>query len=466
MKKYVTDVAIIGAGTGGTGAAYYLNRAGVKTLLIEADSGFGEALKGVNGFFAVESVYQRQNHNTLTKQDVFEFLMDHAHWTNNAQQVSDFVNRSSQVFDLLSSFGMKTETTIAYNIGSPFSWHYMDHDYPMFDGIGIAYLAEGGQLLDNTNVTSIVKEGGRIVGLTARSEPDGEEIQITADAVVVATGEIGEVMMTRSTVDKQDVPAMAVAAGAVWTQGMAYTSCHVGGPPVPGKVCPAPGYFRQPHMLVVNSDAERFTNEFVIHAIDEGANAILTQKDATAFLIVSDEINEILMREGWTSYKYKMPGDGDPSDSLEADMRAAEATGEGIYFVADSVEELCEKTGLDAGRFAKTLADYNAICASGRDTQFFKDPRYLVPFSGKRFYAAKVVAKSIPTPGVLKVNHKTELLDAGGNPIPGLYAVGGISSTLNGYFYTHVCAGSRATFGVTSGMVASEHIPEYLKTLK
>ena len=465
MRHYVTDVAIIGAGTGGTGAAYYLNRAGVKTLLIEADDGFGEALKGVNGFFAVESRFQRENHNALTKKEIFEYLMEHAHWTNDARQVSDFVNRSSKVYDLLYSLGMRTETTVAYNIGAPFSWHYMDHDCPMFDAIGKAYLEEGGQLLSNANVCSILKENDRIVGLTAVSEPDGEEIQVDAKAVIIATGECGEVMMTFSRVEKKFVPDMAVEAGAVWAPGMTSTSCHVGGPPVPGKTGPAPGYFRQPHMLAVNSDGDRFTNEFIIHAMDEAANAMLAQKGGVAYLIVSDEINEVLLQDGWTSFKYKMPGDNDPGSSLEADMRSAEVTDPGIYFVAESVEELCEKTGLDPAAFRRTLDEYNAMCRSGRDTLFFKDSRYLIPFTSEKFYVAKVVAKSTPGPGVLKVNHKTECLDAQGNAIPGLYAVGGISSTLNGFFYTHVCAGSRATFGVTSGMVASEYIPEYLKTL-
>lgn len=465
MKKYTTDVAIIGAGTGGAGAAFYLNRAGVKTILIEADEGFGAALKGVNGFFAVESRYQRENHITHTKKEIFDLLMEHSHWTGNARQVSDFINRSVDVYNLLESFGMKTETAISYNLGSPFAWHYLDHDYAMFDAIGEAYLKEGGTLLDNTNVSAIIKENGRITGLVAVNEKTGEELEIKAGAVIISTGERGEVMMTFSTVKKKDVVVMAEEIGAARIPGIASVSCHVGGPPEPGKITPDDGYFRQPHMLAVNCYGERFTNETIIHTIDEGANAVLTQKDGLAYYIISDEINELLMKEGWTSYKYKMPGSRDPGPELEAEMLAAEASGNGVYMVANSISELCEKTGVDESTFRRTLEEYNAMCVSGRDTLFFKDPNYLVPFTGEKFYITKAQARYAPSDGILKVNYKTEVLDRNDDPIPGLYAVGGVSCTLNGFFYTHLCAGSRATFGVTSGMVASEWIPEYLKTL-
>ena len=42
--------------------------------------------------------------------------------------------------------------------------------------------------------------------------------------------------------------------------------------------------------------------------------------------------------------------------------------------------------------------------------------------------------------------------------------VGGIISNLNGRIYTHICAGSRSTFGLVSGQICGEQIPEYIKS--
>lgn len=64
---------------------------------------------------------------------------------------------------------------------------------------------------------------------------------------------------------------------------------------------------------------------------------------------------------------------------------------------------------------------------------------------------------------MIKTNANMEALDGRGNPIPGLYAVGGVCSPINGQIYTHRCAGSRATFALLGGRIVSEHLPEYLQ---
>ena len=71
MIHITTDVAVVGSGTGGVSAAYHCAIAGLNTTLFEAGKGFGPALTGVNGVFAVGTAYQKSKHINESKKDIF-----------------------------------------------------------------------------------------------------------------------------------------------------------------------------------------------------------------------------------------------------------------------------------------------------------------------------------------------------------------------------------------------------------
>jgi fumarate reductase flavoprotein subunit len=121
--------------------------------------------------------------------------------------------------------------------------------------------------------------------------------------------------------------------------------------------------------------------------------------------------------------------------------------------------------GVDPAVLTATVEEYNRVCASGRDTVFFKDSENLIPLVGPRYYAIKVYGIFGQAEGPLAANWKGEILDQDSHPIPGLYGAGGAISDLNGRVYTHICAGSRSMFGLVSGQICGEVIPEYIKTL-
>ena len=49
------------------------------------------------------------------------------------------------------------------------------------------------------------------------------------------------------------------------------------------------------------------------------------------------------------------------------------------------------------------------------------------------------------------------------DPIPGLFAAGGVCSLLNGEIFTRYIAGNRATYALVSGRIIGESVPEYLE---
>lgn len=478
MIHIITDVAVVGSGVGGASAAYHCAAAGLDTTLFEAGSGFGPALTGVNGVFAIGTAYQKSKHINESKKDIFLRLMNHANWMIDARQVTEFLNRSAGLWNWLESLGCEAEAVLAYNMDAPHTWHYFNAEKPRLEVVGQEFLKAGGKLQDQSYMNEIIMENGRVVGLKGETE-DGEPIVVSCKAVVLATGEPRQIVKPGAkpgpaplgggpAKEKPYGIAMATKIGAAQKPNT-YSAFNMNVKPkeydVPDVQFPGPTeqYFRQPQELMVNLKAERFTTEEVIHAMEDGASVIAAQPDGIVFSIFDDKLHDYWKQWGWSSYKYKYGGEGKPFEDFEEQWKIAKDRGYGLYD-ADTVEELAEQMGLDPEKLKSTVDEYNAICDAGRDSQFYKDPNYLIPLRGNHYYAIKVYGIFGDAEGPLCANYKCEILNENCDPIPGLYGAGGTISNLNGRIYTHICAGSRSTFGLVSGQICGEQIPSYISS--
>ena len=79
---------------------------------------------------------------------------------------------------------------------------------------------------------------------------------------------------------------------------------------------------------------------------------------------------------------------------------------------------------MPAEQLTATVERYNALCAEGVDEDFCKNPALLYPIDEPPFYASKVGAVLLEVVGGAKIDTNLQCLDAAGNPIPGLYAIG------------------------------------------
>ena len=152
-------------------------------------------------------------------------------------------------------------------------------------------------------------------------------------------------------------------------------------------------------------------------------------------------------------------------EDLEENIREAISTGYKYLFVADSLEDLCNQTGIKLEGLKKTLANYNRFCKNGRDEQFNKAPQYLKAIKGPKFYAGKFIAGGYGTSGGIKTNQKMEVLDEEMEVIPGLYAAGNDANNMYDHSYTPL-SGNHIGFAVNSGRIAAENAVEYARTLK
>lgn len=123
---------------------------------------------------------------------------------------------------------------------------------------------------------------------------------------------------------------------------------------------------------------------------------------------------------------------------------------------ADSIEALAEKSGLDAGRTAESIARYNEFCRTGVDEDFGKSSEYLVPIEQGPFYAVSVLPQDFSaffTLGGLKIDGSARVINLDGKPINGLYAAGRCSC---GIFGEYAGSGSSIADGLTFGRIAGQ----------
>jgi fumarate reductase flavoprotein subunit len=148
---------------------------------------------------------------------------------------------------------------------------------------------------------------------------------------------------------------------------------------------------------------------------------------------------------------------------INKEMSAALEKGSGELFTADSIEELAKKIGVDPSVLRATVNEYNGFCEKRHDDLFAKDPKYLRPIKGPKFYAVKARTVFLGTLGGIKINHKTEVVDKKDKIIPGLYAVGFDAGGMWGDSYSiRDSSGASAGFAVNSGRIAGKNALKYI----
>ncbi|MDE8702855.1 FAD-binding protein [Adlercreutzia equolifaciens] len=115
------------------------------------------------------------------------------------------------------------------------------------------------------------------------------------------------------------------------------------------------------------------------------------------------------------------------------------------WISADTIEGLAEAmnayaaenqwnlTNIDPAALAETVNRYNELCAAGRDEDFGKSAKYLVPIEGGPYYAIPRGSNKLPAIlGGLVVDGNHQCLNGEFEPIQGLYAVGNASGQFFG----------------------------------
>jgi fumarate reductase flavoprotein subunit len=480
MKKLNADIVILSAGTAGLAAAVTAAEGGASVIAFEKSSHTGGTALRANQLFCVESRLQRIKQYTLTREEAFKIYMDFTQWCVNARLVKALIDKSVSTLEWLEQMGVEFVDLTSHGPGMNYTAHIVKPNPPRPGLGGAASIMDalagrakklGVQIFLKTPAQKILREGGRIVGVIAEGK-DGGTIQANAKAVVLATGGFGGYFRAPFGIPglEGDGIRMAREVGAETTKGTM--------PPPRGGSFRASAAnltnavfasFQHPH-LMVNLLGERFMNEEVAITTPFGSNAIARQKNQCAFRIYDEDTKKYFIENGLEfPMGFGIAQAGEPNtkvSNFDVEIKKVLKKGSDTVFVADSLEELADKTGINLDSLKKTVEEYNRTCDTGRDELFNKKARYLRPVKQPKFYASKSFA-STGTPEGIKINHKTEVLTKDFEVIPGLHAAGmDVACNLYKDIYPNVLPGNAMGFSLGTGRIAAENALKYIKSIK
>jgi fumarate reductase flavoprotein subunit len=479
QKAMTADLVVIGAGGSGMSAARQAQMSGVKDIVVlEKQPIIGGTSNFCEGMFAVESSEQTHVGIGITREYAFRFMMDYSHWRADPRILRAFINKSAESIDWMKTNGVKFKYVAAVTPGAPLTWH-------VFDGLckgTVAKLAAnfkdgGGQILTSTPGKSLIKDKGAVVGVVA--EQDGQPLNIRAKAVIIATGGYAnsKEMLAKYTNWPETAPIgnigktgdgllMAWAAGADHDDNMGLLQSNRPGLPGYGHSSHLMGAARQPY-LWVDSTGRRYFDETLQTNWPFAANA-LAKAGGKAISIFDETTRKHLVEShGVDTPNGEWLHVGDKLTKFDEEFKKELATGKNNVILANSVDELAQKAGLDLAVLKQTIDEANEAADTRTDSLFYKNPKFLRSFKTPPFYAVRMFPTMLGTLGGIRISDKMEAVDKDRKPVPGLYAVG--TDSIGGLFgdsYDLVLAGSTMGFAVMSGRIAGENAAKYIATIK
>lgn len=101
----------------------------------------------------------------------------------------------------------------------------------------------------------------------------------------------------------------------------------------------------------------------------------------------------------------------------------------------ETLEDLAKVTGMDVAKLKASIAGYNDVVTGKLKEDKFgfkKSMAVDAPFVEGPYYATPLVPAVHHTMGGIKINVKTQVLDAQGKVIPGLFAAGEVTGGVHG----------------------------------
>ncbi|MBN1177261.1 MAG: FAD-dependent oxidoreductase [Dehalococcoidales bacterium] len=471
------DAVVIGSGVAGLAAGVTLAEGGAKVAVFEKERSLGGTSNFFHGMFAVESSLQKKRYITYSRDEAFKNIMDYSHWRANPRLVRVIVNESAGTIDWLQQAGVEfTEATI--NIpDAPRTYHIIKgKGEAVIKALATRARELGVTVLPATPVKQIIKSGDRVAGVVV--EEDEEDIQVAAKAVVIASGgyannkewikkyagkDLDVNVIPLGNVDKTgDGIRMAFEVGAA-EEGLGVLELVRG--PV-GAEIPMGSHLEMPAVqpdLWVNVKGERFCNEAVGFDDAYVGNASARQPGDCTYSIFDTSIKQQLIENGIEKAMAMDFPPGSKTTGLDRELEAALKNQSMEVFEADSIAELAEKIGIDPAVLKATVEEYNGYCEEGYDGLFTKDPKYLRPIKGPKFYAIRARTVFLGTMGGIKINHNMEVIDKKDNVIPGLYAAGYDAGGMYGDSYSiGNSSGLSSSFATNSGRIAGRNALKYL----
>ena len=473
-----TDVVVVGSGVSGLAAALEAAQAGAKVAVFEKQPSLGGTSNFFEGVFAVGSAMQKEKYISYSSDQAFKNFMEYNHWRVDARLVRSLINRSAETIEWLGAHGVEFVEVTINMPDAPRTYHVVKGKGQAVIKALVQKAKEKGVTIRTASpVKQILKGQSGPLGVVA--ELDGKDTVLACRAVVIASGgyannaewiqkyaglELGETVMPMGNTGKMgDGIRMAWEMGAA-AEGMGVLHLiRVApfGPEFPFMNA-VEGAAIQP-VLWVDPKGERFCDEGIAYYDTSLGNVNSRYKQGYTFCLFDDTIKKHFIEKGVFRGMGTVVSPGCKLRDLDEKLEHFLSLNSREFFGANSIEALAREMEADPQVLKTTVEQYNIFCARRYDAEFAKDPEYLIPLNGPRFYAAKARTCFLGTMGGVKINYKTEAIDEYGTPIAGLYAVGLDAGGLHAESYSmRDTSGIASAFAIISGRVAGENAAKYL----
>lgn len=488
-----TDILIVGAGNGGIFAAAYAAANGLNFRIIEQN---GNVQDTRHWYGAIDSAAAKEaGEKPADRAKLLSEISRYASGKCDQRVVKTWINESAAMHDFMRSIlEDKYGWTCDFTSGAEAAWpaenaeHNTDYLFPVQEHNYMAsesasgkprnellldYIRELGYDVDfKTSLAKLEKDStGRITGIIAQSTEDDHFIRYNANkGVLLACGgfpgnpymmeqldPLGTSVTTAcsySPADKGYGIRAAVWAGANLDKeaapmlfdrgivapgvdgGYVASDSAFGGKAFPGPIRQYnPG--TQP-FLKVNRNGERFANESspyndIVYAAAHQPGRVYAQ-------ICDANILEDAKRFHTIGCSAQTRNAG--AEYIQKQMDNAEK--EGVFFKADTIEELADKlgfTGEAKDTFLATVDRYNELYDKQNDEDFGKPAYRLSAIRTAPFYGCWLGASLLTTEQGIAINDKGQALDNDNKPMPGLYVTGDMSGSFFANNYPCLMAG-------------------------
>ena len=488
-----TDILIVGAGNGGIFAAAYAAANGLNFRVIEQN---GNVQDTRHWYGAIDSAAAKEaGEKPADRAKLLSEISRYASGKCDQRVVKTWINESAAMHDFMRSIlEDKYGWTCDFTSGAEAAWpaenaeHNTDYLFPVQEHNYMAsesasgkprnellldYIRELGYDVDfKTSLAKLEKDStGRITGIIAQSTEDDHFIRYNANkGVLLACGgfpgnpymmeqldPLGTSVTTAcsySPADKGYGIRAAVWAGANLDKeaapmlfdrgivapgvdgGYVASDSAFGGKAFPGPIRQYnPG--TQP-FLKVNRNGERFANESspyndIVYAAAHQPGRVYAQ-------ICDANVLEDAKRFHTIGCSAQTRNAG--AEYIQKQMDNAEK--EGVFFKADTIEELADKlgfTGEAKDTFLATVDRYNELYDKQEDEDFGKPAYRLSAIRTAPFYGCWLGASLLCTEQGIAINDKGQALDNDNKPMPGLYVTGDMSGSFFANNYPCLMAG-------------------------
>jgi len=469
-EKLEADIVVLGAGGAGLAAAVTAAGKGAKVIVVEKRPVPGVATLFAGGTFAIESPVQKRLNVQESKDDIFKIIMQHSHWTLNAQIVRAWIDKSGDTIDWLEKKGLNFRLMRLYPDQTPLALHCAEKNGSAIINALMKDCHElGVKVLFNTRANKILTdESGVPNGVVVRGKKN--EIVIQTSSVIITTGGYGGSksllrkycpgyisrdysINTLKKIHNGDGIRMAFQVGAA-SDSLGHLLFH--GPVVEtSRFAWFP--FIEACTLWVNREGERFMAESADFNPFESPNGVLRQHGQMCFSIFDEEIKQHILAHG---LERSQAGTRPDPVKFKESLNDADVKREAGIF--DSLDDLVSWMKIAPQNFKDTINEYNACCDEKYDHLFCKNSKYLRPLRKPPYYAAMCFPGHLSTLGGIKINHKMEVLNKECKRIPGLYAGGNDAGGFAGTTYNGQTAGTGSGFALTSGRITGENAANYV----